>query len=92
MKQLKTWIYNENLPSRGALTLEFEHGVNAFIEWVTKQYDFMDDSRIRCPCSQYKNNCFLEADEVKVHLLEKDLCRITSIGPIMDNISTLMKS
>ncbi|KAL0324635.1 UNVERIFIED_CONTAM: hypothetical protein Scaly_2430600 [Sesamum calycinum] len=35
-------MYEKNLPRRMGLTLEFEDGVTAFIEWAKSQHTYMD--------------------------------------------------
>ncbi|KAL0446280.1 UNVERIFIED_CONTAM: hypothetical protein Slati_1755900 [Sesamum latifolium] len=61
-------MYNKNLPERAGLTLEFEDGVEIFMEWAKGQCGHMGEDKIRCPCRKCKNTKFRKSDEVSYHL------------------------
>ncbi|KAL0427828.1 UNVERIFIED_CONTAM: hypothetical protein Slati_2957600 [Sesamum latifolium] len=56
-------MYEKNLPNRQGLTLQFQDGVIAFIEWAKSQHAYMNGDRIRCPCRKCKNELFKMTDE-----------------------------
>ncbi|KAL0439379.1 UNVERIFIED_CONTAM: hypothetical protein Slati_2420900 [Sesamum latifolium] len=63
-------MYNKNIPERTGLTLEFEDGVNTFIEWAKDQRGHMDGDKIRCPYRKCKNTKFRTPDKVSYHLYD----------------------
>ena len=54
----------------GFLTDEFEAGIEEFIDFAQRHPDFMDGTKIKCPCSDHKcqNRSFEEPDAVRFHL------------------------
>ncbi|KAL0416793.1 UNVERIFIED_CONTAM: hypothetical protein Slati_3511200 [Sesamum latifolium] len=63
LRQLRRWIYEKNLLRRAGLTLEFENGVIAFIEWAKSQHAYMDGKKITWPCMKCKNKIFKISDK-----------------------------
>ena len=66
-------MYNQNLPSYGALTDEFIAGVSEFIKYASSQSEQMDGSLIRGLCKKCVNLKFFSHDEVMLDLCCKGL-------------------
>nr|GME12867.1 uncharacterized protein LOC109156624 [Ipomoea batatas] len=53
---------------RGDLNKDFIEGVETFIEFACSKSDFMDGTKIRCPCKKCYHTSFEEAEIVRFHL------------------------
>ncbi|CAH9099457.1 unnamed protein product, partial [Cuscuta epithymum] len=67
-KESRSWMYNRYVDIGRGLTQEFKDGVNEFVTFALGQHQYMDGSKIRCPCMECKNRKFVESDEVYWHL------------------------
>ncbi|KAL0285463.1 UNVERIFIED_CONTAM: hypothetical protein Sangu_2778400 [Sesamum angustifolium] len=65
-------MYEKNLQRRVCLTLEFEIGVIAFIEWVKSQHAYMEGDIIKCPCRKCKNEVLKTPNEWANKILPDD--------------------
>ncbi|XP_058003717.1 uncharacterized protein LOC131180116 [Hevea brasiliensis] len=70
MDTSRSWMYARKLPN-GLLNPEFLSGLEAFINFACSKPEFMDGSKIRCPCAKCINRKYLLADDVKFHLVSK---------------------
>nr|GMC66417.1 uncharacterized protein LOC109166774 [Ipomoea batatas] len=53
---------------RGDLNKDFIEGLETFIEFACSKPDFMDGTKIRCPCKRCHHISFEEAETVRFHL------------------------
>lgn len=52
----------------GPFNLEFQVGLNSFIQFATSQRMFMDGDKIKCPCRKCDNIPYQEAKTVRNHI------------------------
>ncbi|OMO96518.1 Transposase, Ptta/En/Spm, plant [Corchorus capsularis] len=64
-------MYNRNYPSRGGIRQEFLDGVVEFVEFTTRQPQYMSGDKIRCPCYKCENRLFLDSEDVSEHLCHR---------------------
>nr|GMC66641.1 uncharacterized protein LOC109166774 [Ipomoea batatas] len=63
----RSWMYQRRT-ERGDLNKDFIEGVETFIEFACSKPDFMDGTKIRCPCKKCRHISFEEAEIVRFHL------------------------
>ncbi|KAL0439018.1 UNVERIFIED_CONTAM: hypothetical protein Slati_2384800, partial [Sesamum latifolium] len=68
-------MYEKNLPGNISIRKEFIDGVSEFINWAKIEYDFMDEEKIRCPCSNCRNRNFKSKEEVTYDLYRKEFVK-----------------
>ncbi|KAL0427130.1 UNVERIFIED_CONTAM: hypothetical protein Slati_2887800 [Sesamum latifolium] len=78
-------MYEKNLPGNIGIRKEFIDVVTKFKNWTKTQFDLMDGEKIRCPCSNCRNNKFKSTDDVTYDLNRKGFVKITTIGHLMGN-------
>ncbi|KAL0462109.1 UNVERIFIED_CONTAM: hypothetical protein Slati_0098500 [Sesamum latifolium] len=64
-------MYEKNLPGNIGIKKEFADRMTEFINWAKTKVSFMDGEKIRCPCSNCRNNKFKSTDEVTYDLYRK---------------------
>ncbi|XP_057999061.1 uncharacterized protein LOC131177905 [Hevea brasiliensis] len=68
MDPARSWMYARKLQD-GQLNPEFVKGLEAFIKFACSKPEFMDASKIRCPCKKCINRKYLNVDDVTLHLM-----------------------
>ncbi|XP_019160044.1 PREDICTED: uncharacterized protein LOC109156648 [Ipomoea nil] len=63
----RSWMYQRRT-QRGDLNQVFIEGLETFIEFACSQPNFMDGTKIRCPCKRCRHISFEEAESVRFHL------------------------
>ena len=72
MASNRSWMYSRLI--NGLLNLEFLVGFEEFIEFTCSKPKWMDDNKIKCPCTLTKcqNRSYHQIDTVKYHLMKND--------------------
>ena len=67
-----SWMYSRLI--NGLLNLEFLVGLEEFIEFAYSKPEWMDDNKIKCPCTLTKcrNRSYRQNDTIKYHLMKND--------------------
>lgn len=63
----RSWMYRRQT-QRGDLNPDFVKELETFIQFACSKPDFMDGSKIRCPCIKCHHIKFEEAEIVRYHL------------------------
>ncbi|XP_019171208.1 PREDICTED: uncharacterized protein LOC109166774 [Ipomoea nil] len=63
----RSWMYQRRT-QRGDLNQDFIEGLETFIEFACSKPNFMDGTKIRCPCKRCRHISFEEAEMVRFHL------------------------
>ncbi|GJY60354.1 uncharacterized protein Tco_0461011 [Tanacetum coccineum] len=64
----REWMYKRFTEDRRYISREFIDGVVSFVEYACQQSAYMDNDKIRCPCSNCENQAYRLPEDVKLHL------------------------
>ena len=64
----RLWMYDRVYPSRGGIKPEFYTGVEQFIGVACQTIQFMNEHKVRCPCSICRCRKYFNVDTIKFHL------------------------
>ncbi|GJX21699.1 hypothetical protein Tco_0226144 [Tanacetum coccineum] len=62
------WMYKRFTKDRRYISREFIDEVVSFVEYACQQSAYIDNDKIRCPCSNCENKAYRLPEDVKLHL------------------------
>ena len=64
----RLWMYDRVHSSRGGIKPEFYAGVEQFIRVACQTVQFMNEQKVRCPCTRCKCRKYFDMDTIRYHL------------------------